>query len=95
MKLYKSNDPNTFHYVTLVTHDRVPVFRSDEACQIFVDVRAEVRERFPYKLIGYVLMPDHVHAIVNNAKAQSASGCTACGGIRPGRPWLGCVMKGM
>jgi REP element-mobilizing transposase RayT len=66
MKLYKSNEPNTFHYVTLVTHNRVPVFRSEEACQIFVDVVREVRERFPYKLIGYVLMPDHVHAIVNN-----------------------------
>ncbi len=26
----------------------------------------EVRERYPYKLIGYVLMPDHVHAIINN-----------------------------
>jgi putative transposase len=66
MKLYKSNEPNTFHYVTLVTYNRVPVFRSDEACQIFVDVLREVREKFPYKLIGYVLMPDHVHAIVNN-----------------------------
>jgi REP element-mobilizing transposase RayT len=69
MKLFKSNEPNTFHYVTLVTHNRVPVFRSDEACQVFVDVLAEVRERFPYKLIGYVLMPDHVHAIVNNSKS--------------------------
>lgn len=69
MKLYKSNEPNTFHYVTLVTHNRGPVFRSDEACQIFVDVPAEVREKFPYKLIGYVLMPDHVHAIVNNSNS--------------------------
>jgi putative transposase len=66
MKLFKSNEPNTFHYVTLVTHNRVPVFRSERACEIFVDVLSEVRERFPYKLIGYVLMPDHVHAIVNN-----------------------------
>jgi len=66
MKLYKSKEPNTFHYVTLVTNNRAPVFRSDEACRIFVDVLGEVREKFPYKLIGYVLMPDHVHAIVNN-----------------------------
>jgi len=62
MKLYKSNELNTFHYVTLVTHSRVPVFRSDSACEIFVDALRETRERYPYKLIGYVLMPDHVHA---------------------------------
>ena len=66
MKLFKSNEPNTFHYVTLVTFNRVPVFRSEQACEIFIDVLREVREKYPYKLIGYVLMLDHVHAIVNN-----------------------------
>src|SRR5438105_13009127 len=66
MKLYKSNEPNTFHYVTLVTYHRVSVFRSDVACQLFIDALRETRERYPYKLVGYVLMPDHVHAIVNN-----------------------------
>ena len=70
MKLYKSDAPNTFHYVTLVTHNRVHVFRSDKACQSFVDTLREARERFPYKLIGYVLMPDHVHAIVNNRSGE-------------------------
>lgn len=67
MKLFKSNEPNTFHYVTLVTYNRVPVFLSDRACEIFVNTLREVRDRFPYKLIGYVVMPDHAHAIVNNA----------------------------
>ena|SRR5437660_3430557 len=66
MKLYKSKESNTFHYVTLVTYNRVPVFCSEEACKIFVEVLDEVRQRFPYKLIGYVVMPDHVHAIVND-----------------------------
>jgi len=67
MKLFKSSEPNTFHYVTLVTYNRVQVFQSDHACEIFVNTLREVRERFPYKLIGYVIMPDHAHAIVNNA----------------------------
>ena len=69
MKLYKSNEPNTFHYVTMVSYNRVPVFRGDEACQVLVDVLREVREKFPYKLIGYMVMPDHVHAIVNNSNS--------------------------
>lgn len=67
MKLFKSNEPNTFHYVTLVTYERVAVFRSDRACEIFVRTLDEVRAIFPYKLVGYVIMPDHAHAIVNNA----------------------------
>jgi REP-associated tyrosine transposase len=67
MKLFKSTEPNTFHYVTLVTYDRVPVFKSDYACEVFVRILEEVRAIYPYKLVGYVIMPDHVHAIVNNA----------------------------
>jgi len=67
MKLFKSNEPNTFHYVTLVTYNRVPVFRGERACEIFVSTLDEVRRRYPYKLIGYVIMPDHVHAVINRS----------------------------
>jgi REP element-mobilizing transposase RayT len=67
MKLFKSNEPNTFHYVTSVTYNRVPIFRSDHACDIFVATLSEVRQRYPFKLIGYVIMPDHVHAIINRS----------------------------
>jgi REP element-mobilizing transposase RayT len=65
MKLFKSHDPNTFHYTTSVCYRRVPVFRSDKACQLFVEALAETRRRFPLKLIGYVVMPDHTHLIIN------------------------------
>lgn len=53
------------HYVTSVTFNRVSVFRSERACEIFLKTLKETRERFPYKLIGYVIMPDHAHVIVN------------------------------
>jgi putative transposase len=65
VKLFKSITPNTFHYVTFVTHNRASVFKSEKACEIFIETLQEAREKFPYKLIGYVIMPDHVHAIVN------------------------------
>lgn len=53
------------HYVTIVTNRRVRVFNCEEICQFFIDTLRETRERYPYKLVGYVLMPDHGHAIVN------------------------------
>ena len=65
MKLFKSREPNTIHYVTAVTFRRVPVFRSHTACSLFVETLAEVRGNYPYKLIGYVVMPDHVHLLLN------------------------------
>ena len=65
MYLFKSHDPNIFHYTTSVCLRRVPVFRSDHACELFIEALAETRRRYPLKLIGYMLMPDHNHLIVN------------------------------
>lgn len=65
MELRIKREPDTFHYITSVTFNRVPIFRSEKTCEIFVEQLGEVREKFPYKLIGYVVMPDHFHLIVN------------------------------
>ena len=65
MKLFKSHEHNIFHYTTTVCFNRVPVFRSEVACNLFINALAETRERCKFKLIGYVVMPDHVHLILN------------------------------
>lgn len=65
MTIFNSRKENVVHYLTMVTHKRVPVFRSEKACQIFIDVLGELREKLKVKLIGYVVMPDHVHLLVN------------------------------
>ena len=65
MKLFKSHDPNLFHYTTTVCFKRVPVFHSEIACNLFITALAETREKCRFKLIGYVVMPDHVHLIFN------------------------------
>jgi len=65
MKLFKSKEQNLVHYVTAVTYQRVPVFKSGEACALFVEALAETRLKDPFKLIGYVVMPDHFHLLAN------------------------------
>ena len=65
MKLFKSKEKNNFHYITAVTHKRLPIFRTDKTCRIFIDILTELKEKHPFKLIGYVIMLDHFHLIVN------------------------------
>jgi putative transposase len=65
MHLFKSREPNLVHYATAVTFDRVPVFRNDHTCALFIDALATTREKEPFKLIGYVVMPDHIHLLAN------------------------------
>jgi putative transposase len=65
MHLFKSREPNLVHYVTAVTYDRVPVFRSEDACSLMIEALATTRLKDPFKLIGYVIMPDHFHLLAN------------------------------
>jgi hypothetical protein len=65
MKLFKSHDPNTFHYTTSVCYKRVPVFSCERACEFFIEALSETKTLLPLKLIGYVIMPDHTHLILN------------------------------
>jgi REP element-mobilizing transposase RayT len=45
--------------------DRIPIFKRDDCCQEFLKVFRDLLHEWPAKLIAYVLMPDHVHLIVN------------------------------
>jgi putative transposase len=65
MKLFKSKEQNLVHYVTAVTYNRVPIFRDDEICSTFIGALSETRLKDPFKLIGYVVMPDHFHLLAN------------------------------
>jgi len=65
MKLFKSKEANLVHYVTGVTYARVPIFRGDDICSLFIKALSETRSKDPFKLIGYVLMRDHFHLLAN------------------------------
>jgi putative transposase len=65
MHLFKSREPNLVHYVTAVTYARVPIFRNDDACALLIEALATTRSKDPFKLIGYVIMPDHFHLLAN------------------------------
>jgi REP element-mobilizing transposase RayT len=62
---FKSREPNLIHYVTAVTYNRVPIFRSEQACEILMSTLETTRAKEPFKLIGYVIMPDHFHMLAN------------------------------
>ena len=65
MNLFKSKRENLFHYVTTVTFRRIPIFRSEQSCSLFLQAVREAREAKPFKLVGYVIMPDHAHLFIN------------------------------
>ena len=59
------NLPGALHFVTGNCHKRAKLFQDTQYCLLFLQSVQELRESWPFKLIAYVLMPDHCHLIVN------------------------------
>lgn len=63
--MVNQNLPGALHLVTGNIIDRIPIFKEEHCCQTFVeDLRSQII-KWPAKLISWVLMPEHFHAIVN------------------------------
>ena len=59
------NLPGALHFITGNLIERTPAFKSEATCLAFLSVCRKLVLEWPAKLIAYVLMPDHVHLIVN------------------------------
>ena len=55
---------NHLHYLTASTYRRARVFDSQRIRLHFVKTLAELRVRLGFKLLGYVLMPEHFHLLI-------------------------------
>jgi REP element-mobilizing transposase RayT len=69
-KWSNQNIPGALHFVTGNFLDRIPVFNQEACCQCFIDTLGTLLNDWPCKLIAYVLMPDHLHMIVNPQDGQ-------------------------
>ena len=64
-KWSNQNIPGALHYITGNFLDRQRVFTHDRDFNAFIEPCAKLLKDWPCKLIAYVLMPDHLHMIVN------------------------------
>ncbi len=69
-KWSNQNLPGALHYVTGNVRDRIPVFKREDCCSSFLRVFGDLLHDWPSKLIAYVIMPDHIHLIVNPKHGQ-------------------------
>jgi len=69
-KWSNQNLPGALHYVTGNLLDRRRVFTHELYFNAFIEPCAKLMKDWPCKLIAYVLMPDHLHMIVNPRDGQ-------------------------
>ncbi len=59
------NLPGALHFVTGNSLDRIPIFTEPACCDAFLEELHCLNQKWPSKLIAYVVMPDHFHLISN------------------------------
>ena len=52
------------HFITCSCDRRKPLLGTKQAREVFLKVLGEVRARFHFGLVGYVVMPEHVHLLI-------------------------------
>ena len=56
------------HFVTFSCYRRRPFLGTRRARDHFVKILNQVRSRYGFQLVGYVVMPEHVHLLLSGAQ---------------------------
>lgn len=62
--LPKFNDNSYVHFTTTATYKNRPYFRDEEFCRILLEELELYSKKCGFTLIGYVIMPDHMHLLL-------------------------------
>jgi putative transposase len=62
-----------FHFITFSCYKRLPLLACTGGYDIFEHELEKFRRRYEFVVAGYVLMPEHVHLLVNEPKVSSLS----------------------
>ncbi len=66
-------EPGQLQFITTSAYRRASVFADFRYCQLFTQALQAARCKFQFKLIGWVLMPEHFHLLLQPPAAESTS----------------------
>ncbi|MDE3137802.1 MAG: transposase [Acidobacteriota bacterium] len=61
------------HFITFGCYRRLPLLGSARARNALVKALEEVRQKYSFPLVGYVVMPEHVHLLIGEPERGTPS----------------------
>src|SRR6266700_5085041 len=71
--LHRTYGAHHLHFVTWSCYRRLPFLNSARCRDRFLAVLEQVRERYRFVVVGYVVMPEHVHLLMSEPEVGSPS----------------------
>src|SRR6266849_4860963 len=69
-KLIRYYGHGHLHFITFSCYRRWPLLRSVRAKNAFVKILNQVRDRHGSSVVGYVVMPEHIHLLISEPGAE-------------------------
>ncbi|HME34192.1 MAG TPA: transposase [Candidatus Sulfotelmatobacter sp.] len=63
----------SLHFITWSCYQREPLLNCGERRDLLLAVLERMRERYHFAIIGYVVMPEHVHLLVSEPRIANPS----------------------
>jgi REP element-mobilizing transposase RayT len=71
-RIYGGSD---LHVLTFSCYRRRPLFDDPTLCDLFLSALERVRRHYRLVVLGYVVMPEHVHLLVSEPQRSTALDC--------------------
>lgn len=52
------------HFTTINVYKRIPILENYELCDLIIENLEYYRKKFKFRLLGYVILPNHLHIII-------------------------------
>ena len=69
-RIYKRK---TNYFITIVTHNRIPIFKDQTACDLLLNTITYQKMNYLYNIKSFVIMPEHIHLIIKPTKENNIS----------------------
>lgn len=63
--LIRIHGGNDLHFITTSCYRRQPLLGSAHARDVFLEIFKQVRQRYNFEMIGFVIMPEHIHILIS------------------------------
>jgi putative transposase len=69
--LHRYQQAGDLHFITFSCYHRLPYLEYAASRNLFEAALERIRARYAFVVLGYVVMPEHVHLLVNEPKAAT------------------------
>src|ERR1041384_4985928 len=64
-RLHRYYGSGHFHFITSSCYHRRPLLGTARRREVFLKILEEVRARYGFIVVGYVVMPEHIHVLIS------------------------------